>query len=195
MSYIYKFRVLFDEVDDFVRDIEISCSDNFEQFHQALIRFAGLPGSEMASFSICDNKWNKRNEITLMDLSDGEDFEEDPVYDEDDHYSTKTRLPRFLMSESILNKYITEPRQCILYEYDFLNPKVFYIELLKIEEQQPDAVYPRCVLSSKELPVKPVEIVSNNEECFSSDYDDGYNEEDFDPEESDNEDYFDENLD
>jgi len=195
MNYIYKFRVLFDEVDDFVRDIEISCSDNFEQFHQALIRFTGLTGGEMASFSICDSKWNKRNEITLMDLSDDDDFEEEPVYDDEDQYSTKTKLPRFLMSESVLNKFITEPRQCILYEYDFLNPKVFYIELLKVAEEQSGVVYPRCVFSSKELPVKPVEILPSDDGNFSSDYDDGYNDEDFDNEDLDSEDYFDENLD
>ncbi len=34
--YCYKFRVFFDEIEDFVRDIEISSTDNFESFNQIL---------------------------------------------------------------------------------------------------------------------------------------------------------------
>lgn len=178
--YIYKFRVMFDEIDDFVRDIEIKCSDNFEKFHHALIQYIGLASGEMASFSICDSKWNKKNEITLMDFSEENETIEEPEYDEDDQYSTSSKLPKFTMSEAVLNKFIIDPRQYIMYEYDFLNPKVFYIELLKISEAQPNVIYPRCTLSTKEMPKNnQIESFSNHEENFASDYDDGYNEEDF----------------
>src|SRR5574344_1014854 len=179
-TYIYKFRVTFDDIDNFVRDIEIKCSDNFESFHLALTKFIGLVPGEMASFSICDCKWNKKNEITLMDFSEGDEIEEEPQYDDDDQYSTRSKLPHFLMADAILNQFIVDPRQNIMYEYDFLNPKIFYIELLKISEAQDKVTYPRCTLAEREIPKDNLaEPLPGNDDNFTSDYDDGYNEEDF----------------
>ena len=47
--YFYKFRVYYDEVEDFVRDIEILSNDNFENFHKILLSSIGLDGQELAS--------------------------------------------------------------------------------------------------------------------------------------------------
>ena len=117
--YYYKFRVYFDEVEDFVRDVEISASDNFESLHHLLYECIGLKGNEFAAFSICDPKWNKQKEITLLDTSDEDDLvDEEPEYDEEDQYSTKTRLPKFIMKDAILKDFISDPHQHILYEYE-----------------------------------------------------------------------------
>ena len=35
--YVYKFRLLFDDVDDFVRDYEICAKHSFKDFHNAII--------------------------------------------------------------------------------------------------------------------------------------------------------------
>lgn len=184
--FYYKFRVYFDEVEDFVRDIEILSNDNFESLHQILYSSIGLEGNELASFSLCDSKWNKQNEITLIDMKDDE-VEDTPEYDEEDGYTTKTHLPKFIMKDSILNKMISDPHQHILYEYDFLNPKVFYIELMKVAQADEKTTYPRCTHKEQELPksVKnghlpdPDELLEelNNDDLFD-DFEDGYNEED-----------------
>ena len=39
--FYYKFRVYYDEVEDFVRDIEILSTDNFESFHNILFSSIG----------------------------------------------------------------------------------------------------------------------------------------------------------
>lgn len=151
MQYIYKFRVYYDEVEDFIRDIEILSSDNFENFHKILFSAIGLSGNELSSFSICDSKWNKQKEITLIDMGD-DCVAAEPEYDEEDDYTTKSNLPKFVMKDSVLKNFITDPHQHIIYEYDFLNPKIFYIELMKTLQATEGVDYPRCTNSVKEMP-------------------------------------------
>lgn len=151
--YYYKFRVFFDEVEDFVRDVEILANDNFESLHKLLYECIGLKGNEFAAFSICDPKWNKQKEITLMDTSDDEEVIE-PEYDDEDQYSTKTHLPKFIMKDALLKDFISDPHQHIMYEYDFMNPKTFYLELQKVAQTDDAAGFPRCTYKAMEIPVQ-----------------------------------------
>ncbi len=188
--YYYKFKVYFDEVEDFVRDIEILANDNFESLHKLLYECIGLKGNEFAAFSICDQKWNKQKEITLMDTSDDEDMEE-PEYDEEDTFSTKSRLPKFVMKDALLKDFISDPHQHILYEYDFMNPKIFYLELQKVVKTEDGSELPRCTYKAMELPVQLTAAdVPNPEEVELEDIDlddeeeddlfgDGFDDEDF----------------
>jgi len=178
--YYYKFKVTFDEVEDFERNIEILASDNFESFHQTLYETIGLGGHELASFSICDAKWNKKQEITLIDMQD-ESETKAPDYDDEEEFSTASNLPKFIMKDAVLKDFITDPHQHIMYEYDFINPKVFYIELLKALPAKENVVYPRCTLSEGVLP-KPDELIAvhNPENDFLNDFVDEMDEEDFD---------------
>jgi hypothetical protein len=153
--YLYKFKVSFDEVEDFERSIEILATDNFESFHKILYNAIGLTGNELASFSVCDSKWNKKQEITLIDMHDDRDLET-PNYEEDEEFSTSSNIPKFIMKDAVLKDFIIDPHQHFMYEYDFINPKVFYIELLKTLPAKENAEYPRCTSSEGELP-KPDE--------------------------------------
>lgn len=184
--YYYKFRVFYDEVEDFVRDIEILSNDNFESFHKILFECIGLKGNEYASFSICDPKWNKQKEITLTDTAET-GMDEDPEYEDEDTYSTKSRLPKFVMSDAVLKDFITDPHQHIMYEYDFMNPKIFYIELQKVLQAEEGVTYPRCTYKVKEMPVQfsaadvpdPVEEDIDDDDLIDDNsFDDGFNEED-----------------
>ena len=184
--YYYKFRVFYDDVEDFVRDIEILSHDNFESFHQILYSSIGLQGNELASFFICDTKWNKQKEVTLIDMGD-ETVSSLPEYEDNDDFSTKSNLPKSVMKNSILKDLITDPHQHIIYEYDFLNPKNFYIELMKILPIQGGIVYPRCTYKMKEMPkeITPIDIPNPEDEYLEDmgddagdDFQDGYNDDD-----------------
>jgi hypothetical protein len=179
--YYYKFKVTFDDVEDFERNIEILSSDNFESFHHILYDVIGLKGHELASFSICDAKWNKKQEITLIDMQD-EHETETPDYDEDTEFATSSNIPRFIMKDAILKDFITDPHQQIMYEYDFINPKVFYIELLKTLPKKESTEYPRCTLSKGILPNLPNEQIqpSMSEDEFLNDFLDEIDEDDLD---------------
>lgn len=188
--YYYKFKIYFDEVEDFVRDVEILANDNFESFHKLLYECLGLKGNEFAAFSICDPKWNKQKEITLMDTSDDEMVEE-PEYEDDDSFSTKTHLPSFIMKDAILKDFISDPHQHIIYEYDFMDPKIFYIELQKVLKTDEDPlIFPRCTFKCGEIPAKlnmnnlpnieEVDLdLDDEDEENDGLFDDGYNDEDY----------------
>jgi len=175
--YTYKFRLFFDEVEDFVRDFELLANQRFLDFHNAIVQnIKGLDGKELASFYVCDNKWNKIREITLIDMGDrGEDG-----------YVSKRNLPKITMEEAILSELIDEPHQRLIYEYDFMNLKTFFIELLKSSKSNDKLTYPRCTASVGELP-KQV----NNFQKDAFDFSD-LKEEVYDNEDEDTVDFYDE---
>jgi len=178
--YYYKFKVTFDEVENFERNIEILASDHFESLHEILYQSIGLAGHELASFSICDSKWNKKQEITLIDMLDDSEVET-PDYGEEEEFSTSSNIPKFIMKDAVLKDFITDPHQYLMYEYDFLSPKIFYIELLKTLPAKETEEFPRCTLSVGALPA-PDELSKspNPEDDFLNDFLDEVDEEDFD---------------
>lgn len=66
----FRFRILFEDQNVFIRDIEIKDDNSFEDFHNIIQESVNLGGNELASFFICDNEWNKISEITLIDMAD-----------------------------------------------------------------------------------------------------------------------------
>ena len=182
--YFYKFRVYYDEIEDFVRDIEIISSDNFESLHKALLAAIQLSGQELASFYICDTKWNKQKEISLIDMQD-ESEKIDPHYDDEDEFALRSKLPIFVMKDSLLKDFITDPHQHIIFEYDFLTPKIFYIELLKSLPAEKGVTYPRCSYKVKDFPKENLSLNLPNpeddyldnqdlEDDLDNDFPDGY---------------------
>ena len=143
--YIYKFRLLFDDVEDFVRDYEILSEQTFKDFHDVIIKsIASLDGRELASFHICDGRWEKKKEITLIDMDVDDDSSQEDKNERD--------TPKAIMSESVLSDFIDDPHQRMIYEYNFLNINTFYIELLKMFESNAAKKYPCCIHAVGELP-------------------------------------------
>ncbi|HPS46233.1 MAG TPA: hypothetical protein PKZ43_05080 [Bacteroidales bacterium] len=154
--HAYRFRVLLEDVEDFYRDIEIAASSTFADFHKAIIQSVDFDGKELASFYICDSKWNRKKEITLEDMSD-EDEDEDEV----------SNAP-LLMNKCVLAEYIDDPHQRLVYVYDFLNMYEFFIELSKIIPADPKVKYPRCVRKLGIVPKPGSPITSSR---VSADFD------------------------
>ena len=84
----------------------------------------------------------------------GEDIIEDELDDDDDDdFKSKNKiLPRSTMQDEAISFYIDDPRQKLLYEYDYANPMVFHIELVKTSLSTPGVEYPRTVHMSGKLP-------------------------------------------
>lgn len=133
--HVYKFRMLSEENDHFLRDIEIRANQTFQDFHNSIADCVQLNGNELASFHICDQKWNKMKEITLIEMMDGSEEEE----------NTKHIEETFVMKDALIRQFIDEPNQRLLYEYDFLSMKTFFIELISVFKQKDPGPYPRCV--------------------------------------------------
>lgn len=140
---IYRYRMLSEVNEDFLREYELKSGSSFLDFHKLIQDTVKFQGNELASFYICDSEWNRRTEITLLDMDEGEDNDQQDI---------------LLMSGTKLKEFMEEPRQRVIYEYDFLNPKTFYIELKGILKDDPKIDYPHCSFSTGEAePPKPPE--------------------------------------
>lgn len=48
---VYKFRIISDEVDDFLREIKIDSEASFYDLHEAILKCTGYKDDQMTSFS------------------------------------------------------------------------------------------------------------------------------------------------
>ena len=139
---IYKFRITLEENDNYLREIEIKPGQTFEDFHKAILDCSLLSKDEMASFFICDIKWRKHQEITLVKTEE-EDDRRRPISE---------KPPVKLMSETTLSNCINSPNEQLIYINDFQKVHTFYIELFKIYNSEEKAKFPRCVKKVSDLP-------------------------------------------
>jgi hypothetical protein len=126
---VYKFRLLSDEVKEFVRDVEIKSTQTFFDFHKLIQDDLGFDSSQIASFFTTSREWEKEKEFTLFDMGDGENNHTIP------------------MDKAILKNYIHEPQQRLLYVFDFFNERSLFIELTETEHEAKYSDYPAVTLS------------------------------------------------
>ena len=111
---VFRFLLLSDEVEDFRREIQIDSDATFLDLHHVIIESANYKEGEMASFFICADNWEKQQEITLIEMD---------TSSEEDSYT---------MEASILNDFLEDERQKLMYIFDYLTERGFYIELREI---------------------------------------------------------------
>ncbi|MGN0037379.1 MAG: hypothetical protein ACI36X_09250 [Bacteroidaceae bacterium] len=111
---VYRFTLISDEVDDFLREIKIDSEATFFDLHKAILSSVGYPDDQMTSFFICDDDWEKEKEITLEDM--GSSSDEDT----------------WIMRETPLSELLEDEKQKMLYVFDPLTERVFFIELSEI---------------------------------------------------------------
>lgn len=136
--HTYRFRIQSDENEEFLMDIELKANQTFLDFHNAIKAFANINTNEFASFFICDDKWRKKTEITLVE-----------VEIEDKNTNEKKIIKE--MKDVVINSVIDNPHQKFLYIYDFLNVYTFYIELTHIKEVNEKDTYPKLVKIESEI--------------------------------------------
>ncbi len=172
---VYKFRLLSDEVEDFRRDIEIDSEATFIELNKAILESVNYPDDQMTSFFICTDRWIKEVEITREDM--GSMSEED----------------NYIMAETVIGDLVEEEKQKLMYVFDPLGDRVFYMELSKIEFGK-DIDAPVCTKSVGEPPAQtlnfdelmskaPTAAAGGSDEFGDEFYgSDGYNDDDLDPE-------------
>tara|TARA_B100001059_G_C17757147_1_gene540592 strand:- start:771 stop:1304 length:534 start_codon:yes stop_codon:yes gene_type:complete len=171
-----KFRVLLDsnQKEEVFCDISLSLDDNFESFFNAIIKAYDFKGDQMASFYASNENWDKGEEVSLMDVSFGEEGEQK------------------IMASTTIRELVRDPEQKLILVYDFLKMWIFLIECIGLQEETPEA--PLLILSvgekpkeeSKELDEEfqmPADIDEKQEEdeFGFDDFEDGFSEEDLSP--------------
>tara|TARA_B100000902_G_scaffold393661_1_gene448351 strand:+ start:981 stop:1514 length:534 start_codon:yes stop_codon:yes gene_type:complete len=171
-----KFRVLLDsnQKEEVFCDILLSLDDNFESFFNAIVGAYGFKGDQMASFYASNENWDKGEEVSLMDVSFGEEG------------SYK------IMAKTTIREMVQEPEQKFILVYDFLKMWIFLIECIGLQEETPNA--PSVLLSVGEKPKEeskaldeefqmPTDFEEKEEadEYGFDDFEDGFSEEDLSP--------------
>ncbi len=111
---IFRFILISDEVDDFMREIQLDSDATFLDFHKAILKTCDYKDDQLTYFTICENGWEKRQEITLVEM--------DTESDEDS----------YVMADTALSEFIDEEKQHLLYTFDPLADRCFFIEVAEI---------------------------------------------------------------
>jgi hypothetical protein len=111
---VYRFIILSDEADNFRRDITIDSDATFFDLHNALLDSVGYTKDQISSFFICDEDWSKETEITLIEMDSNS---------EEDSY---------VMEKVLLSDLLEEERQRLLYVFEYLTDRSFFMELREI---------------------------------------------------------------
>ena len=166
---IYRFTIISDEVDDFVREIQIDPEATFLDFHEAILKSVGYTNDQMTSFFICDDDWEKEKEVTLEEMDDNPEMDS------------------WIMKETTISELVEDEKQKLLYVFDYMTERCFFIELSEIITGK-DLDKAVCTRKNGEAPQQTIDFdeqMNTNaaldlDENFYGDQD--YDMEDFDPE-------------
>lgn len=154
-----------------MREIQIDSDATFLDFHHIILDSVGFADNQMTSFFICDDNWEKGQEITLEAMDYGSD--------EDNYVMESTRISELVEDE----------KQRLIYIFDPISERCFFIELTKIIFGK-ELDKPRCTRKSGNPPAQETDIQAFNAnltKSSSEDYgenfygDESFDEEDFDP--------------
>lgn len=136
---IFRFLILSDEVEDFKREIQIDANDTFFDLHKAITKSVNYKDEEMASFFICEDNWEKNQEITLVEMD------------------TSSEEDSYVMADCVLNDLLEDEKQKLMYVFDYMTERAFFIELTEIitGKSLNDAV---CTSSAGEAPAQFAEF-------------------------------------
>ena len=166
-TMIYRFTIISDEVDNFVREIQIDPEATFFDLHEAILKAANYTNDQMTSFFICDDDWEKEKEITL------EEMDNNPEMDS------------WIMKETRLNELIEDEKQKLLYVFDYMTERCFFIELSEIITGK-EIKGAKCTKKSGEAPKQTVDFEEMAAGGGSLDLDENfYGDQDFDMEDFD----------
>lgn len=129
---VYKFRVTFEDDDQIHRDVEISSTQNFTDFRQAILSAYNISKDWDSVFYVSDDKWHKVSDVVTFPKE----------IKADDVAGGKQKLVKF----------IDDPHQRFLYSVSALSEVVFLVELMKILPDSPKTIYPKTSATAGEFP-------------------------------------------
>ena len=115
---ILLFRIISDEDQEFYRDLVIDGSDTFLDFHHVLQENLGYDASQLASFFITNENWEKQHEITLIDMMQ------------------EPGVETLTMGEVVMEQHFCQINQRMIYVFDFFSERAFFMELIELTDQK-----------------------------------------------------------
>ena len=130
---VYRLSLLSDENDFFRRELLIDSEASFLQLNDFILDSLGYRPDELTSFYVCDEDWQKEEEITRMDMGSRPD--EDSL----------------LMADTLLEDKLERRGDHLFFVFDMLSERGLFIE---VEELQPGKSLetPQMILSEGKAP-------------------------------------------
>ncbi len=153
---VYRFTILSDEVDEFLRVIDIDPDASFLELHNAILDSVKFEKDQITSFFTCNDSWEKEQEVTLIEMD------------------TDSEYDNLVMESTRLSELLEDEEQKLLFVFDMLDERAFFIELTEIilgkEQAKPKVVKSEGVApqqSFEEILPEVVDVKSAND--FSTD--------------------------
>lgn len=137
---VYRFKMVSDEVPNFSREIEIDSENTFLQLRNVILESVDFTKDELDSFFLCDEDWQKEEEITLEDMGD-----------------SSSDRDIWLMDNTPLNELIEDEGQRLIFVFDYLTERSFFLELKEIIPSR-HLVDPVCTLKRGKGPRQSVNL-------------------------------------
>lgn len=149
---VYQFRILSDENEDFLLDIEVSFDMNLRDMSDFLQEKLGYDRSVISSFFISDAEWEKLQEYTQEDMGIAHDDLEYALCDECD--------APLAMVEAKVSDVVKEKFDRLVYVFDPIGERQLYVELLRALKPESGVQYPRVIEFKGEVPKQelPLEL-------------------------------------
>lgn len=156
---VFHFLILSGEDEDFVREILIDAKSSFLDLHKAIQESVGYDQGQLASFFLSDDEWEKGQEITLMQMDE--------------------QSESLLMDQQHLVEYIDEPKDRLIYTFDFFGNRGFFVEVLSVSEER-ELKEPVLVRSEGQAPDQiQMDDFSLEADMFDLDDEDDFSQEGF----------------
>ena len=113
---VYRFTVISNEVEDFVREIKIDAEATFYDLHKMILSSCHYADDQLTSFFICNENWEQKQEVLLEDM--GTSRADEDIY---------------LMKKTKLDELLEEEKQHLVYVFDPVGNRMLFIELMALE--------------------------------------------------------------
>ena len=137
---VYRFTIISNEAEDFIREIKIDAEASFYDLHKAILAACHYTDNAPTSFLICNEEWEQEQEVLLEDMG-----------------TSRADEDLYLMKDTRLNELVEDEKQRLIYIFDPLEERIFFIELTEISfgKRLEQAV---CSRSHGEPPRQSVEL-------------------------------------
>ena len=144
---IYNFLIISDEVDNFIREINIDSESTFLDLQNIILESVGYGRDQITSFFLCGDDWSKQTEITLVEMD------------------TSSDVDIYIMGETPLESLLEDEKQKLIFVFDYLTERCFFMELHSITPGE-NLKQPLCVRAKGEAPLQnlPIEEFETKQE-------------------------------
>lgn len=133
----FQFRLLSDEVEEFLLDVEVPSKMNMLEFCHFLQNELGYDSGLISSIFCSDVEWEKLSEFTSVDMGIAAD---DLQYELCEECDVPQPMANFTLDQVVVEKF-----DRLLFVFDQIGERQLYVELLRSLLPEDGVTYPRVV--------------------------------------------------